>query len=680
MAEEPKRDREVHIVQWPPTSWLDPIDMVRTGLQTVLAGLFGAFADKREVLAALYPGDDKIDKPAFDYSPKDEVWFDYISDTGDGWNPTYSIACLVGQETLKVLPAGDGGGLLSLPRGEFTILGGDQVYPVASAELYRDRLEGPFYCARATEADRTPVYALPGNHDWYDGLTSFIRLFCQKDRRVGQWRATQTRSYFAIQLPHRWWIWGLDAQLESDLDPAQVLYFKRYAEFLQPGDRVIVATPEPSWIEVGRKGEESTSQARRNAEESTSHAYRNMLFLVECIIDRRATIPVCIAGDSHHYARYQGQDGRSHLITCGGGGAFLHGTFGLPKTLNLQTYAGQKFDLDKTVPTPKQSEKMCGPVLWKLLPQNPWFAVAVGAIYLLYGWFLQSASETLNTLQWNAFTLFAYLRVDHCISWKPWALPVIDLQNFYSQRTPCSKAFWAWRDIALHDPVVFLFSAVIVIGCLVFAVSRRRPGKSRWIAGGVGVLHGIAHIALALVLIKIAAFYIPWDWVVYPAVLLLGAIPGSFLVAAYLWLAHRAIGAHDQEVLSTQGIEGYKCFARFHVTKDAMTIYPIGLEKVCRRWNAAPGVKVTKYKRRWGARWRREYTMKVPAGTKRIFEPAEPLTPRLMEPPIVFASGLRARAWPLRLALCRGLTHIKSRAEVQSPERGEEHRLGHADM
>ncbi|MGH6935155.1 MAG: hypothetical protein ACRED2_03055 [Methylocella sp.] len=581
----------------------------------------------------MYPGDDKVDKPAFDYSGKDEVWFDYISDTGDGWNPTYSIACLVGQETLKVLPAVDGGDLLPLPRGEFTILGGDQVYPVASAELYRERLEDPFYCARATSedaADRTPVYALPGNHDWYDGLTSFIRLFCQKDRWVGQWRATQTRSYFAIQLPHRWWIWGLDVQLESNVDPAQARYFRHHARFLQPGDRVILVTPEPSWIEAGRTAEEK----------STSQAYRNMLVLEKCITDRDATIPVRIAGDLHHYARYQGQDGMSQLITCGGG-AFLHGTFGLPWKLNLQTSTGQQFDRVAAVPTPEQSEKLCGSVFWKLLWRNPWFAVAVGAVYWTYGWFLQSASEALNTLEWNenkpASTLFAYLRVDHCISWKPWALPVIDLQNFYSQRTPCSKVFWAWGDIALHDPLVFLFSAVIIIGCLVFAVRSRRAGKSPWIAGGVGVLHAIAHIALALVLIKTAAFYIPWDWVVHPAVLL-GGIPGSLLVAAYLWLAHRAIRAHDQEVLSTQGIEDYKCFARFHVTKDALTIYPIGLVKVCRRWIVAKTVAdafkpITKLCPL--PRWRREYKLKVPAGTKCIFEPAEPLTPRLTEPPVV---------------------------------------------
>ncbi|MGH6842124.1 MAG: hypothetical protein ACREDV_08550, partial [Methylocella sp.] len=436
-------------------------------------------------------------------------------------------------------------------------------------------------------------------------------------------------------------------QLESDLDPAQVLYFKRYAEFLQEGDRVIVATPEPSWIEAGRNGKKSTSEAHRIAEERTSRAHSNMLLLVKYILGRGATIPVCIAGDSHHYARYEGQgeDGKYHLITCGGGGAFLHGTFGLPKTLELKRFAGLDFDRKKEVPKPEQSEKMCGSVFLKLLPKNPGFAVAMGVIYLIYSWFLQAASETLDTLEWNkpASTLFAYLRADHCISWKPWALPDIDWQNFFSQRTPCSKVFWAWGDIVLRDPVVFLFSAAIIFGCVKFAVASKRKGAGRLITAGTavaGFLHGIAHIALALVLIKFAAFYIPWDLAVYPAVVLIGAFPGSLLFALYLWLAHKTIGAHDQEVLSTQAIEKYKCFARFHVNKDKMTIYPIGLEEVCRRWKVANGVEEIEPNKvyRFPLSRRREYTLKVPPDTKRIFDPAEPLTPqqkpRLMEKPI----------------------------------------------
>src|SRR6185295_12740474 len=288
-------------------------------------------------------------------------------------------------------------------------LGGDQVYPVASAEQYRHRMEGPFYCARAESedpADRKPVYALPGNHDWYDGLTSFIRLFCQKERWVGQWTAKQSRSYFAIKLPHGWWIWGLDVQLESNLDPAQISYFRHNKEFLKPGDRVILATPEPSWIEAGRTHEEDNSQA-----------HRNMLYLEKLITNAGATIPVRIAGDLHHYMRYQGDDGKSQLITCGGGGAFLHGTFGPPQELDLRKSTKQKFSQKTLVPTLEQSEKLCNSIFWKLLWRNPWFAVAVGAVYWIYSWFIQSASESLNTLEWNqpASTLFAYLRLDSCI-------------------------------------------------------------------------------------------------------------------------------------------------------------------------------------------------------------------------------------------------------------------------
>ena len=216
MAEESKEWREANIEQWPPTGWLDPVDITRTGLLTFLAGLFGSFADKRETLAALYPSDDN--DLVFDWTKGlDDIWFDYIGDTGDGWNPTYSIAYLAGQDTLQVDPATGGKPIQPLPRGSFMVLGGDQVYPVASPDNYRNRFEGPFFAGRPQSYDETkriPVYALPGNHDWYDGLTSFIRLFCHKDRWVGQWTATQSRSYFVLKLPHHWWVWGLDVQLE----------------------------------------------------------------------------------------------------------------------------------------------------------------------------------------------------------------------------------------------------------------------------------------------------------------------------------------------------------------------------------------------------------------------------------------------------------------------------------
>jgi hypothetical protein len=706
---QPKGKREATIAWWPSTSWLDPVDITRTGLQTFLAGLFGSFADKREVLAALYPSSGEQVPKDFDYSQHDEVWFDYVCDTGDGWHPTYSIACLVGKDELVLNTSADAG-ITKLKRGSFMVLGGDQVYPVASAETYRNRMEGPFYAARATsweKSNRIPVYALPGNHDWYDGLTSFIRLFCQKDRWVGQWRATQTRSYFAIKLPHNWWIWGLDVQLESDVDVPQSSYFKHYAGLLNEGDRVILVSPEPTWIEAGRTSQTKEEAAQAEAErrekekeavqpkktatgiaaaadskegssrksdasnEGQSQAHRNMMHLERLIHRRGATIPIKIAGDLHHYARYRSAEGH-HLITCGGGGAFLHGTYGLPEVLELPIPSddedpgasskalSEKFVQQGIVPSEKESKRFRKHVLWRLLIQNPWFVFAVGVIYWIYSWLLQSASESLTTLEWRTPgipTLFDYFRADRCATWNPWFWPHLDLTNFFYDRTPCSKVFWAWLDIFSRVPLVFIYTLIVVGGCAAFAASCRRAGSRWWIAAAIGAVHGAAHIALALILIKLATaipqpawISPPQNWAVHP-LLIFGGIPGSLLMAAYLWIGHMVYRLHDQEVLSTQGIADYKCFARFHVTKENVTIYPVGLAKACRKWKLGEGVVLKKLNRPpLLGRWRWEYIVEVPHGTKRIFEPENDhdLKPRLLERPITVPEAASATVSPSR--------------------------------
>lgn len=51
-------------------------------------------------------------------SKRKELWFDFMADTGDGGNSTYSIARLLAQPSLKV-------GDLDLPRSDLLVLGGD---------------------------------------------------------------------------------------------------------------------------------------------------------------------------------------------------------------------------------------------------------------------------------------------------------------------------------------------------------------------------------------------------------------------------------------------------------------------------------------------------------------------------------------------------------------------------
>ena len=111
-----------------------------------------------------------------------------------------------------------------------------------SATEYENRLIGPYRAALpfVDEPRGTHLYAIPGNHDWYDGLTNFIRIFCQK-AWIGGWQTRQERSYFALELPHRWWLWAIDIQFDAYIDDPQLAYFRAANELLRQGDQVILA-------------------------------------------------------------------------------------------------------------------------------------------------------------------------------------------------------------------------------------------------------------------------------------------------------------------------------------------------------------------------------------------------------------------------------------------------------
>src|SRR4029079_16214283 len=79
------------------TGWFDPGQLLRTGVRVTVSRLFGQNADRR-ILDAL--AHRQID--ICDYSSWDELWLDYVSDTGDGWNSTYAVAHAVAQPALTV--------------------------------------------------------------------------------------------------------------------------------------------------------------------------------------------------------------------------------------------------------------------------------------------------------------------------------------------------------------------------------------------------------------------------------------------------------------------------------------------------------------------------------------------------------------------------------------------------
>src|SRR5262245_35944625 len=70
-------------------NWFGPTELWRTGVRAAISAAISTYPDRRESMAALYP---PANRRKHDYSNADELWFDFLADTGDGWNSTYSIA------------------------------------------------------------------------------------------------------------------------------------------------------------------------------------------------------------------------------------------------------------------------------------------------------------------------------------------------------------------------------------------------------------------------------------------------------------------------------------------------------------------------------------------------------------------------------------------------------------
>src|SRR2546423_7726620 len=84
--------------------WLAPRTLITTGAQSLVAEIFGSFADKRELQGGL-------PSTVHRHGGGDELWLDFVADLGDGFDATYSIASLLAAPSLQ-LP-----GTKPLPRG-----------------------------------------------------------------------------------------------------------------------------------------------------------------------------------------------------------------------------------------------------------------------------------------------------------------------------------------------------------------------------------------------------------------------------------------------------------------------------------------------------------------------------------------------------------------------------------
>lgn len=524
--------------------WLEPRELLDAGLRVVLSAIFGAYADKRELLA-IQPSEH------FSYSDEEELWIDYVSDLGDGFDATYAVASTLASESLDFSHDGE---QYSTRRGRMLVMGGDQVYPSAKRREYEDRLLGPYEAALpcAPEGAEPHLFAIPGNHDWYDGLTNFVRIFCQ-DGFVGGWKTRQRRSYFAAQLPHGWWFWGVDIQFDTYIDKPQLDYFRAIGAEMKAGDRVILATGKPSWIKVA-------------PDHPVPDSYRNLAYLEEKLIrDRGARVALTVSGDLHHYSRYASEAG-AQKVTAGGGGAYMFPTHHLPAELGLPALHA---DAPKTeawsrraiYPSDRDSRRLRKGAL-RLPLDSPGLAATLSGVYALM------ALLVVEALRDNLPTVLDSMGGG----------PVDLLADAVS-------------------PGSAVISMVLLGLLMVFAAARSTAARV-----AMGGLHGLAHVGLAwLTTLGCAALLdrIAPDLPQFPAVLLIvGAVAlvgywlGALLFAGYLIAADYFAGdvsANANNVYACQSLTEYKNFLRLRLSPDGeLTVFPIGLDSVPRDWRLEP--------------------------------------------------------------------------------------------
>jgi len=520
----------------PMTGWFDPKVMAQSAAMLLTANIFGRHSDTRLIEAL---GSQPQD--VFDYrGHAGDFWLDYVADLGDGWNSTHAVASAIAMESQLDTRAGD-----------VLVMGGDEVYPYPSRNAYARRTETPYGEAFARRGHRPDVFAIPGNHDWFDSLVAFSRAFCRPERGFAGCRTRQTRSYFALALPRDWWLLGVDLQLGADFDEPQLRYFRDVAARMGEAANIVLCVPEPQWVyEVTYPDYEA-------------YTSRTLDYFCNEVLQR--PVGVMLTGDLHFYRRYS-DDAGHHRIIAGGGGAFLHPTH-QPHTPQVQ----DGFTEQRCYPDRGTSSKLA----WKnlLFPFiNPLACLLPGLVYALSAWL---ASSRLN---------------------------LADVDTI-------GHAFTSSLRVAVRDPLCGLWLLFVIAGLVFFTDTHSRAYR---VLGGA--THALAHLFAALVLAWIAMrFTTDTLGMTYgdPLQLLLsgalvfatGGVVGGVVIGIYLLVSINVFGRHGNEAFSSLRGQDFKQWLRLNIDEaGVLTIRSMAIDRVPRRWKEEAGRPVSDDARASGVR------------------------------------------------------------------------------
>jgi hypothetical protein len=308
-------------------SWLKPQTLWRSRRNEWIARfLSDPVDDERRRLVAVQRQRPNVPKDfIIDRSDLSSARFLVVGDTGEGDESQFALVpplLAAGKDT------------------QFMVICSDVVYPDGDVNEYLDK-----FCIPYKDYPK-PIYALPGNHDWYDGLNGFMVHFCGAEpsaRSLGRnwvlrrlWRKAarvkpkvleechrpepeehlkQPGPYFAIETgPLR--MVSIDTGINGQLDRDQ-------GEWLR---WVSSNSPKPKILLTGKPIYVDNEHHPGNIEDGAMK--------VDDIVraDEHNYVAV-IGGDIHNYQRYPVRVGNRKIqyIVSGGGGAYMSDTHRIPK-------------------------------------------------------------------------------------------------------------------------------------------------------------------------------------------------------------------------------------------------------------------------------------------------------------------------------------------------------------
>jgi len=570
--------------------------------------LYGNELDHRD---RMYTEPFALDAPG--RAPTEPFWFDYVSDIGDGQLANYNLACLLLTDLalLETEPQSGPRELVALgdpkhphtlvpsearlPRGTFMMIGGDTAYQVADTDTLRIRTRGPFEWARQRlqgehlgpeNPDAPPwVFAVPGNHDLYDSLIGFNKVFIKPHHetanpniRFADFNRVQTASYFCVDLPHGFRFIGMHSQ-GGHVDYRQQTLVKQWAHVpkdprdpngpTDPRKRLIVATSQPSTV-------------FRSTEPDSIEPFE-VLGVPRPFLDQgplaEDAIQLDLSGDVHHYARYtRGKPGEPipFQSVVAGGGAFTH-PGQVIKERNPKTVAHWPDDPVIRYPQPEEcAQNVTARLFNPVRVMTDGFAWAIGGVLALLG-----RAALKNDCEchrgWAAIAVLVVL-----------ALGVTGYfagagQQKLGRRLTIALLAMLLGALVLFVPSVAVESlrcATLSAACagnvaLAFGlgrVARRAPKVAAWLGYFLLV---VVPLALACVALDRSQIGTTNGWLVA----VIGAVLTCTGFGAYLALS-LALNCHMNEAGIVARLDQYCHFLRIKVEPDRIRVYVIGVREL----------------------------------------------------------------------------------------------------